>query len=194
MQRQSRLYLLALSIVLVALFASMPRSHVKAQNQQGSIVGTWIITATVNTPPGAPPFVFTELASFNPGGIFIDTFSLDHNSANPFVPPPLAVDFSDKFGTWEEVGDSGQFAITFKEFLFAGANTPTTLYGPIFFPGQNVGVATVEAVATLQTTGSGQTLSGPFTFQLTNLQETVVGAGSGRFSATRLRIQPLATN
>ncbi len=189
--RKIGLYSAAACIVVLALLASMPRSLVKAGS--GSIVGTWVITATVNTPPGAPPFVFTELASFNPGGTFIDTFSLDHNSANPFVPPPLAVDFSAKFGTWKEVGASGQFAISFKEFLFAGARTPTALYGS-FFPGQNVGVATVEAVASFQNGAGGDTLTGPFTFQLTNLQGTVVFAGSGTFSATRLEIEPLATN
>ena len=192
MRRQLGLYLFTLSIVLLGLFASMAGSHVKADgDQRGSIAGTWINTATINTPPGTPPFVFTELFSLNPGGTFIDTFSLDHNSANPFVPPPLAVDFSVKFGTWKDVGDS-EFAVTFKEFLFAGANTPTALYGS-FFPGQNVGVGTVEAVATLQTGDGGDTLTGPFTFQLTNLQGTVVLAGSGTFSATRLKIQPLAT-
>ncbi len=193
MRRQFGLSLIALSIALLGLFASLPSLRVKAdENQQGSIVGTWIVTSTINTPPGAPPFIFTELASFNPGGIFIDTFSLDHNSANPFVPPPLAVDFSDKFGTWKEVGDTNQFAGTFKEFLFAGPNTPTAAYGS-FFPGQFVGVATVEFVATLQTGAAGDTITGPFTFQLTNLQGVTVFTGSGSFSATRLQIQPLAT-
>jgi hypothetical protein len=162
----------------------------------GGIVGTWIITATVNVPPGAPPFGFTELGSFNPGGTFLDTFSIDFSSQNPFlVGPfaPLAVNFSDKFGTWKQMGaDSNQFAVTFKEFLFAGANTPTAVYGS-FFPGQNVGVATVEAVATLQNGPAGDTATGPFTFQLTNLQGVEVFAGSGTFSATRLKIEPLAT-
>lgn len=194
MRRQLGPYLVAFSIVVLAVLASMPNSHVKAdENQQGSIVGTWMITSTINTPPGTPPFVFTELGSFNPGGIFIDTFSLDHNSANPFVPPPLAVDFSDKFGTWKEVGDSNQFAGTFKEFLFAGPDTPASVYGPILFLGQNVGVATVEFVATLQTGAGGDTITGPFTFQLTNLQGATVFTGSGTFSGTRLQIQPLAT-
>lgn len=182
----------AFGIVSLVLLASMPRSQVKAQDQQqGSIVGTWMITSTLTTPPGAPPFVFTELGSFNPGGIFMDTFSLDHNSANPFVPPPLAVDFSEKFGTWKEVRDSNQFAITFKELLFAGPNTPT-VYDPILFLGQNVGVATVEAVATLQSGIGGDTITGSFTFQLTNLQQEVVASGSGTFSAIRVGIQPLA--
>lgn len=42
MQRQLRLALLAVSIALLVLFALVPNSHVKAQDQQGSIVGTWI--------------------------------------------------------------------------------------------------------------------------------------------------------
>jgi hypothetical protein len=196
MKRQSRLYLLALSIVLVALFASIPSSRVKAQNQQGSVVGTWIVKVAVNTPSGPQPFA-TELASFNPGGIFIDTISIAHSSQNPFFTgplAPLAADFSDAFGTWKQVGDdSNQFALTFKRFIFAGANTPTASYGPILFPGQNVGEATIEAVGTLQTGATGDTASGLFTFQLTNLQGTVVLAASGTFSATRLQIQPLAT-
>lgn len=54
-------------------------------------------------------------------------------------------------------------------------------------------MATIEAVGTLQTSASGQTLSGSYTFQLTNLHGIVVLAASGTFSATRLQIQPLAT-
>jgi hypothetical protein len=65
------------------------------------------------------------------------------------------------------------------------------VYGP-FFPGQNVGMATVQAVATLHTGAQRDTLTGPFTFQLTNLSELVVFAGSGTFSAARLEIEPLA--
>jgi hypothetical protein len=193
MRRKFVVYLLISGTLLLALFAMERNSRVRADEGNGNIVGTWINTATVNTPPGAPPFVFTELATFNLGGTFLDTFALDHDSANPFVPPPLAVDFSDKLGTWKQVGDSNQFAVTFKEFLFAGPDTPTAVYGPILFPGQNVGMATVEAVVTLHTGAGGDTLTGPFTFQLTNLQGTVLFAGSGTVSATRLQIQPLAT-
>jgi len=173
--------------------AGLAASVVRADG--GSIVGTWINTVTVNTPPGAPPLIFPELVAINPGGTFIDTLAIAHSSQNPFFTgpfAPLAVDFSDAIGTWKQVGDdSNQFAFTFKRFLFAGANTPTAAYGS-FFPGQNVGVATIEAVGTLQTGASGQTASGPFTFQLTNLQGTVVLPASGTFSATRLKIETLA--
>jgi len=165
-------------------------------DEGGSIVGTWINTVTVNTPPGAPPFVFTELVSFNPGGTIIDTFSIAHSSQNPFlVGPfaPLAADFSDGFGTWKQLGDeSNQFAGTFKRLIFAGASTPTAVYGS-FYPGQNVGVGTVQFVATLQRGQNGDALTIPFTFQLTNLSGQVVLAASGTASATRLKIESLAT-
>ena len=171
----------------------VPASVVRADG--GSVVGAWINAVTVNTPSGPQPLA-TEFFAINPGGTFIDTLTIAHSSQNPFFTgpfAPLAVDFSDAIGTWKQVGDdSNQFAFTFKRFLFAGANTPTAAYGA-FFPGQNVGEATIEAVGTLQTSASGQTLSGPFTFQLTNLQGTVVLAASGTFSATRLKIEPLAT-
>ena len=178
-------------VVFLALFGSMPNSQVNAEENQ-SVVGAWINTVTVNTPSGLVPLT-TELVAINPGGTFIDTLSIAHNSQNPsFTGTPLAVDFSDAIGIWKPTEDSNHFAFTFKRFLFAGANTPTAAYGS-FFPGQNVGEATIEAVGILQTTASGQTLSGPFIFQLTNLQGTVVLAASGMFSATRLQIQPLAT-
>ncbi len=194
--RKPGLYFTAACIALVALFALVrltPSSPVKADEGR-SIVGTWINTVTVNS---TPPLVFPELVTFNPGGTFIDTLSIAQNAQNPFLVggpfAPLAVDSSDAFGTWKQVGDdSNQFAATFKRFLFAGANTPTAAYGS-FFPGQNVGVATIEAAATLQHSETGDTLTSPFTFQLTNLQGTVVLAASGTFSATRLKIEPLAT-
>jgi hypothetical protein len=192
--RKLGLYFTAACIVLLALFALVrltPSSLVKADG--GSIVGTWILTVTLNTPPGTPPFVETELTAINPGGTFTLTGTAfnAHSSENPFLPPSLAADFSDGYGAWKQMGDdSNQFALTFKRLIFAGANTPAALYGS-FFLGQSVGVATIEAVATLQTGAAGQTLTGRFTFQLTNLQGTQVFAGSGTFSATRVKIEPL---
>ncbi len=112
-----------------------------------------IVTVTVNTPPGAPPFVFTDLIAFNSGGTLTAARSAfnAHTSENPFLPSPLVVDTSDGYGAWKSQGDdSDQFALTFRRFLFAGANTPTALYGS-FFHGQNVGVNTVEAVGTFHT-------------------------------------------
>ncbi len=193
MKRQWKPYLLALSFVLLAVFALTPTSRVKADGDQPeSIVGTWINTVRVNTPPGAPPLVTTELISFNPGGTFTLTDSVfnAHTSQNPFLPPFLTVDISDGYGAWKPQGDPNRFALTFKTLLFAGAKTPTELYGP-FFPGQHVGVATIQAVATLQHGEDRDTLEGPFTFQVRNLRGEVVGTGSGTVSATRLRIEPL---
>jgi hypothetical protein len=183
-------------VILALAVANLPTLQVKAQDQQGSIVGSWLVKVDVNTPAGPAPFA-TELASFNPGGTFVDAISIAFSSQNPgFAGPlaPLAVNFSDALGTWKPVGeDSNQFAATFKRFIFAGPNTPTgpTGYGS-FFPGQNVGIATIEAVGTVQTGAGGDTAAGQFTFQLTNLQGTVVLAASGTFSATRVKIEPLA--
>jgi hypothetical protein len=189
MRRQFGPQLLILSLLLAAFFASMLNLNVKADDsQQGNVVGAWINTVTVNTPSGPQPLA-TELITIGAGGTFIDTLTIAHSSQNPFYTgpfAPLAVDFSDAIGTWKPAGDSNQFAFIFKRFLFAGANTPTADYGS-FFPGQNVGMATIEALGTLQTGPSGQTLSGSFTFQLTNLQGTVVLPASGTFSATRLK-------
>jgi hypothetical protein len=166
------------------------------QGNQGSVVGTWVVTVYVNTPGGPAPFA-TEFASFNPGGTFADAITLAFSSENPgFAGPlaPFAVNFSDAFGSWKQVGDDpSQIAGTFKRFSFAGANTPTEVYGS-FFPGQNVGQATVQFTAALQSTSSGQILVGSFTFQLTNLEGTVVLSGSGPFTATRLKIEPLAAH
>ena len=148
----------ATCIVLVAL---APTSRVKAQDR--SIIGTWIGTGTVNTPPGAPPFVFTDLAVVNPGGTLTETNGAfnAHTSQNSFLPSPLLVDFSDGYGAWQQRGDSNQFAVTFKRLLFAGANTPPTLYGPFFFPGQHIGLATIQAVLTLRDSEDGDPLKRP---------------------------------
>ena len=185
-----RPYFIALSIALM-LLALMPISHVKAASR--NIVGTWIVTVTVNTPPGAPPFVFTDMIAFNSGGTLTaasSTFNA-HTSQNPNLPPPLLVDTSDGCGNWKPEGeDSKRFALTFNRFLFAGANTSTVLYGS-FFPGQNVGVNAVQAVGIFQTGKNGDSLTGSFTNQFVNLGGEVVFAGSGTFAATRLAIEPL---
>jgi len=195
MRRKLGISLFVLGIVLIGPLASIPKSQVTAQDQPGSIVGSWLVNVDVNTPAGPVPLA-TELATFNPGGTFADAISIAFSAQNPaYVGPfaPLAVNFSEAFGVWKPIGeDSNQYALAFKRFIFAGANTPTAAYGS-FFPGQNVGQAMIEAVATLRTGAGGDTVTGPFTFQLTNLQGTVVLAASGTFSATRLQIQPLAT-
>jgi hypothetical protein len=192
--RKLGLSLAAAFIVFSALLAFRPSKRVSADNP--SIVGTWIATVTVNTPPGAPPFVFTDLLAINSLGTFTATSTAfnAHTSENPFLPAPLVVDTSDGYGAWKPMGEeSNQFAVTFQRFLFAGANTPTgpTGYGS-FFPGQNVGVNNVEAVATLHTGEGGDTLTGPFTTQLVTLSGQVAFAGSGTFTATRFKTKPLS--
>jgi hypothetical protein len=189
--RKLGLYFAAVCVA-VSLLVLMPSSHGQAANH--GIAGTWVVTVTVNTPPGAPPFVFTDVIAFNSGGTLTGASSAfnAHTSENPFLPAPLVVDTSDAYGTWSPEGDdSNQFALTFRRFLFAGANTSTALYGS-FFPGQNVGVNTVEAVGTFYTGKNGDSLTGSFTNQFVNLNGEVVFAGSGTFAATRLKIEPLA--
>lgn len=190
--RKPRLYFITLSIALM-LLALMPISPVNAANRD--LVGTWLVTVTVNTPPGAPPFVFTDMIAFNSGGTLTAASSAfnAHTSENPHLPAPLVVDTSDGYGNWKPKGDDAKrFALTFNRFLFAGANTSTALYGS-FFPGQNVGVNAVQAVGIFQTGKNGDTLTGSFTNQFVNLGGEVVFAGSGTFAATRLAIEPMTT-
>jgi len=190
MIRKLGLYFAA-GCIAVLLLVLMPSS--RGQGASQGVVGTWIATITVNTPPGAPPFVFTDLIVINSGGTLTtasSTFNA-HTSENPLLPPPLVVDTSDGYGAWKSEGDdSNQFGITFRRFLFAGANTSTALYGS-FFPGQNVGLNTVESVSTLHTDKDGDSITGSFTNQFVNLGGQVVFAGSGTFTATRLKIEPL---
>ena len=178
--------------MLLLAVSTWIRGPVKAAADEGTIAGTWIFTITVNT-AGAPPFVFTDLIAFNPGGTFTATSTAfnAHTSENPFLPPPLVVDTSDGYGVWKPIGgDSNEFALTFRRFLFAGASTSTALYGSAF-PGQNVGVDNVEAVAAFKSGETGDTLSGPFTTQFVNLSGQVEFSGSGTFTATRLACKGL---
>lgn len=183
---------MATTCIAALLFAFMPNSQAQAKVQ--SITGTWMVTVTVNTPPGAPPFVFTDVLSFNSGGTLIGTSSAfnGHTSENPYLPAPLVVDTSDAYGVWKPIDETDQFAITFTRLLFAGSSTSTALYGS-FFPGQYIGENVVQAVGALHSSKNGDTISGPFTNQFVNLTGEVVFAGSGTFSATRVQIQPLVT-
>ena len=169
------------SIVLLSLAAFMQSARAQAGNQ--SIVGTWTVTVTVNTPPGAPPFVFTDLIAFNQGGTLTAASSAfnAHTSENPFLPAPLVVDTSDGYGVWKSTDDNpDRVAITFKRFLFAGVATSSYAFS---FPGQYVGVNAVQAVGTLQ---DGD-LAGSFTTEFKNLAEQVTFSGNGTFTATRLK-------
>ena len=176
---------------IVATLGSLHTTH--AQNQQGgSVVGTWLNSVTVDVGGVSVPLA-NELVSFGPGGVFADVISIQFNGENPgFAGTPLAANFSDALGSWKSVGDGSQVAGTFKRFIFATPNTPP-VYGPgPYFPGQNIGVATIEFVGALQPSSSGPVLAGSFTFQFTDLQGNLVFPGSGKFSATPLKIQPLA--
>ena len=176
------------SIAVLSLAVFLPSARAQADDQ--SIVGTWIVTVTVNTPPGAPPFVFTDLIAFNQGGTLTAASSAfnAHTSENPFLPAPLVVDTSDGYGVWKSTDDdSDRVAITFKRFLFAGAAT-SSIY-PFSFPGQYVGVNAVQAVGTLQ---NADQLAGSFTTQFTDLAGQPTFSGNGTFTACRLN-EPLCT-
>jgi hypothetical protein len=73
-------------------------------------------------------------------------------------------------GSWTEVG-SDRFAIAFKTFIFSAT-------------GQGNGAVTVRSVLTL----SDGSLSGPFTFDVTDPAGKVVQSGSGTATATRFVI------
>jgi len=172
--------------IVLSLAAFLASARAQADDQGQGIVGTWIVKVTVNTPPGAPPFVFTDFIAFNQGGTLTAASSAfnAHTSENPFLPAPLVVDTSDGYGVWKSAGeDSHQLAITFKRFLFAGAATSPKIYGP-FVPAQFVGVNAVQAVGTLQ---HGDHLAGTFTTQFTNLAGQLTFSGNGTFTAIRLR-------
>jgi hypothetical protein len=173
------------SIVVLSLAAFMPSARAQAGNQ--SIVGTWIVTVTVNT-AGAAPFVFTDFIAFNQGGTLTAASSAfnAHTSENPFLPAPLTVDTSDGYGVWQSTGDdSNRVAITFKRFLFAGAATSSYVFA---FPGQYVGVNAVQAVGTLR---DADHLAGSFTTEFMNLGGQTTFSGYGTFTATRLKIEAL---
>jgi hypothetical protein len=82
--------------------------------------------------------------------------------------------------------------VTFKRLLFAGPGTPDTIYHQMFL-GENVGLASIQAVLNFQQTESGDILKGRFTFQLTNLSGVQVLTGGGSVSLKRVAIEPLAT-
>ena len=197
MQRQSRRFASVITLALLAALAAMPAPRAIADDDQDeSVVGTWIGAARFDTPPGTPPLVEAELASIHRAGILTGTSGIDHSSQNPFVPPGLVVELSDYFGSWAPIGDFDQIAVTFKRLVFAGPGTPSAIYHQLF-PGENMGLATIQSVVTLQHTQSGDVLEGRFTFELTTLDgqpvpAAVGGRGSGTVSLSRVAIEPLA--
>jgi hypothetical protein len=181
-----RIYTATLSLLMVLFaFAAAPRAQAHDQDWDRSIVGTWTVTTTFNTPPGSPPFVAHEFASFGPGGTYIGSFALDRNAANPYAPPPFAVDFSVKYGTWKQKWPgSSQYNLVLQEYIIAGQNTPTEIYGA-FFPGQTVGIATVRVTPALN--ARRDTLTGPFTVEFKTMDGVTVFTGSGSVVAKRLQ-------
>ena len=191
MKREWKLFVSALTLATFASFAVTPTPRAMAQDDQGgSVVGTWTGAATFDTPPGTPPFIEAELASIYPGGIVTGTSGIDHSSQNPFVPPALAVNLSDYCGTWAPVGDTNEIAATFKRLLFAGPGTPGTIYHQLFL-GENIGLASIQSVLTLQHTDGSDILKGRFTFKHTNLSGVQVLTGGGSVSLKRVAIEPL---
>ena len=175
---------LAFGIASIVLSLAAFLASARAQADSPSIVGTWIVTVTVNTPPGAPPFVFTDFIAFNRGGTLTAASSAfnAHTSENPFLPAPLVVDTSDGYGVWKSIDDNpDRVAVTFRRFLFAGVATSSYAFS---FPGQYVGVNAVQAVGTLQ---DANHLVGSFTTEFTNLAGQPTFSGNGTFTAIRLK-------
>jgi hypothetical protein len=170
--------------IVLSLAAFLASARAQADDQGQGIVGTWIVKVTVNTPPGAPPFVFTDFIAFNQGGTLTAASSAfnAHTSENPFLPAPLVVDTSDGYGVWKSTEDEpNRVAVTFRRFLFAGAATSSYAF---LFPGQYVGVNAVQAVGTLQ---DADHLAGSFTTQFTNVAGQPTFSGNGTFTAIRLK-------
>ena len=196
MKRQWRLFASAFTLVLFAGFAVMPSSPATAEDDEnGSVVGSWIGTLTFTAPPDLAGVTVTILVNFNRGGTLTGTDGTAHSSQLP--PGPFTVDLSDYFGSWVPIGrsNSKRLALTFKQLLFAGPNTPTAIYGT-FYPGENIGLTTVQAVDTLEHTEDGDRLTGDFTGQFTRLPPPLgdgkqVAAVAGTVSFSRVAIEPL---
>ena len=214
MKRQWRLFASAFTLVLFAGFAVMPSSPATAEDDEnGSVVGSWIGTLTFTKPSGINGLRVAILTNFNRDGTLTGNDGTAHSSQLELPPElsPLAVDYSDYSGSWVPIGDSNQIALTFKQLLFLGPQSPpdlavTAIYcpgstcgpAPTFpFPGQNIDLGTVQAVDVLEHTKSGDRITGDFTFQNRRLPPPLgdgqqVFAGRGIVSLTRIAIEKLA--
>jgi len=172
MQRQSRLFASVITLVLFAALGATPASRAIADDDQdGSVVGAWTGTASL------AGISLTELATINVDGTMAGVDGIFDFCQIPNVPPALVVKASGYFGSWAHIGDSDQIALTFKRLLFACPNTPTSLYGT-FFPGQNIGLGTIDVLLTLQhNTKCGDSLMGRYTYQLMTLDGQPVPGG-----------------
>jgi hypothetical protein len=186
------MYLVLAIFALAIVYRSsngVPSVH--AQGQWGeSLVGTWVITATGNPPaPGAPPVVFTELMKFDRGSGLTETNTIfNANSAsNPFLPPTVQLSASDGYGSWLPTNHGNEFATTFQKLMFAGPNTPGSL-----FPGAQVGVSTISETLTVSEKNGVESLSGPFQIAVTDLSGNVLFQSGGTVQGHRLTVQPLS--
>lgn len=202
--KTSKTPVLGIFIILgLIVVTNLQRSHIPAvvhaedRAEDRNVVGTWLVTVNVATPPDAPAFTFTDMIAFNRGGTLVATSTAFNPHTSEILPGPLGVDTSDGYGVWAPSAGAEQIGITFRRFLFAGANGAAP-YGlpntPSFLPGQNVGVNTVQAVGRLHPSPAGDTLDGQFTTQFRNLAGQVVFSGHGTFSSTRLQVQPCEPN
>ena len=97
------LYLLAFSILLLALFASLPSSHVRSRKRRGALSARGFLPQRwLRVSPRE-----RELTAINPGETFTITSAVfnAHSSENPILPPFLMVDFGGGYGSWKQQGD-----------------------------------------------------------------------------------------
>lgn len=191
MQGQWRLFASALTLGLFAAFAVTPSSPAKAD---GGFVGSWIGTVAFNG------LALGDLLTLNRDRTVTLINGTAHASQLPFLPPGSRLEASDGLGTWKPIGNN-QAAVTAKWLLFFGPNNPPdpevtavwcpgTTCAPGPFPGQNIGLSTVQLVVTLQRTESGDTVTGEFTAQYANLNGEPVGdPGTGTLSYSRIAVE-----
>src|SRR5262250_1528522 len=117
-----------LAVLLFGISSFTPISQAEADDEGGSVVGTWIGSLALN----GSGLVITELPSFSRGGTIAGTNSFSHNCQNSVLPPFLTVELSDYFGSWAPMAGSDQVAITIKRLVFACPNTPAGIYGQSF--------------------------------------------------------------
>jgi hypothetical protein len=170
-----------------------PSGTLRAEiDRADGITGTWSFVVSADV-PGAPPLVFNELITFDGGGGLTETNSLQNANSglNPFAPPQASITCSEGHGNWRTTPSGKRVATTFRQLLFAGPGTSEADYGPILFPGQHIGVATIQERLNRRRDGNSEVLEGRFTIQFRNLQGVVLFSGSGTVEGRRVPIEPL---